>query len=975
MSASSLNLKELIQEDDLYSLIDELKIGIFLFDSSGNALWANIYFQSIIGYSLDELKSKTLYDLFTTQDARILQEGIKQGSYFIRGKRSSRHMIYLKVLSCTKQDGVGTLVKVLDITDQKQSDYQLSKTYKELEDFKYALDQSATVSITDANGDILYVNDKFCEISQYSRKELIGQNHRMVKSGHHSQEVYEELWATISNGMVWKGEICNKTKDGTLWWGDATIVPFIDESGKPYQYIGIRSVITDKKLMEEKVKKIDEKIKLSESRYRSLVEHSYDIIGLLNEEGIVDYISPNVINIFNRPIDDYIGKSAFDFIYSNDVPLVKKFFEDVKNNIQTSNTIEVRFMDKNTTIHFCEVVIINLLHDPAVNAIKVNIRDITEKKMAKKKIFEMLNYDFLTKLPNHHLFKSLLKKEIDQSKEKDRKFSLMVIDIHGLKFVNDTLGTHMGDQLLQEAANRLSEFTGELGIVSRYGGVEFNILFPNIANHVISKISKDLINQFEQPFFIHEYELFLTINIGVSIYPESGDTVTNLMKTAYSALHQANESGPNYYEIYSRNMDIHSYKRFTLTNDLRKAIKNNEFFVDYQPRINVGTNQIIAAEALIRWDHPKWGIVSPKEFISLAEKSGLIGTLGEMVLFRACQKMKEWQEMGLPPIKVSVNFSVLQFLQTDVIQMIESVLESTRLDTKWLEIEITESVLMENESLIMEKLSRLKEMGIGIAIDDFGTGYSSLGYLKKLHADIIKIDRSFIKGIPDDSDSIDIVSAVIQLAKKLKIRVVAEGVETEEQLQFLKKLHCEEIQGYLYSKPLVVQEFESLLKMGICFPEETKKVTEYDYENRREYFRILMKYPLSGEMTISVFDSKKVNMGSTKILILDIGPGGLKIETTVKLPVRSDMILKFSTQILGGKLDLYGKVVWRKEIDDHNQTYGISFIIKDEARRHLTTLLNHFQIKLQEKDVLPDCSFFTEKKNYFFEHTKASGNH
>ncbi|KAA9022060.1 EAL domain-containing protein [Niallia endozanthoxylica] len=967
MASESLTIKNLIQESELYSLIDELKIGIYLFDSSGHSLWANIYFQSMFGYSMDELNDKTLYDLFPTQDARLLQKGLKQDNFQIRGKRNSQHFIYLKVLSCQQRDGLGTIVKVVDITVQKQCDYQLSKTNKELEDLKHALDQAATVSITDVDGKILYVNDKFCEISQYTRHELIGNNHRIIKSGHHPKEVYEEMWSTIKDGKVWKGEICNKTKGGAYWWGDATIVPFLDETGRPYQFIGIRSDITDKKRMEEKVQKSNELIMLSENRFRSLVEHSHDLIVLVDEKGIIEYISPNMNMITSTQINEYIGQSFIDFIHDEDQTGVKNYFADVIKYAQKSHTLETRVMDENGEVHICEVIFINLLHDPAVKAIKVNVRDITEKIQAEKKIYEMSNYDFRTKLPNKNLFRSLLRQELEHSKQLDRKFTLMVLDIHGLKFVNDTLDANMGEHLLLEAAKRLNEYIGEMGIVSHYEGVEFTILLPNIANHVTKKIAKDLIRLFEQPFFINDYELFLIINIGISIFPYTGQSAQSLLKNAYTAVHQANERGTNVYQVYSQNMDIKSFKKFNLMNDLRKAIKNNEFYLDFQPRIDVESNQIIAAEALIRWNHPKWGIVSPAEFISIAEESGIIGKLGEWVLENACQQRKEWQEKELPPVKVSVNLSVLQFLQTDVVQMVEKVLERTQLEAKWLEIEMTESVLMENESLLPDKIAKLKAMGIGIAIDDFGTGYSSLGYLKKIKADILKIDRSFIKGIPDDSDSKDIVSAVVQLAKKLKIRIVAEGVETQEQLEFLKGVQCEEVQGYLYSKPLEAKDFERLLEQETCQPNNENTVSPYNLANRREYFRIKMKHPLSGEMTITVFNGKKVNVGSTKILILDIGPGGLKVETTVKLPVGSDMVLKFSTKILGANVELFGKIVWRKEMDDHYHSYGVSFIIKEEARGHLTALLNQFQIQLQAKDVLPNSSFITDSKESFFE--------
>jgi EAL domain-containing protein (putative c-di-GMP-specific phosphodiesterase class I) len=408
-------------------------------------------------------------------------------------------------------------------------------------------------------------------------------------------------------------------------------------------------------------------------------------------------------------------------------------------------------------------------------------------------------------------------------------------------------------------------------------------------------------------------------------------------------------------------MNIESFKRLSLKNDLRKAVNNNQFFVDYQPKVETKTHKIIGMEALIRWEHPKWGIVSPEEFILLAEESGLICSLGEMVLTKACQQNKKWQDQGLTPIKVSVNFSVVQFLQSDIIQMVEKVLKDTGMEAKWLEIEITESTLLTNEELVLEIISKLKAMGISIAIDDFGTGYASLSYLQKLKADTLKIDRSFVKGIPSDTDSTNIISAIIHLAQKLHINTVAEGVETMEQLQFLKKIHCDEIQGYYFSRPISPQDFVSLLKKKICMPILTDNEDHADWENRRKYFRINLTHPLSADMTISLLGGNKVQLGSTKVFVLDIGPGGLRIKTHIKLPVRKDLVLQFTTKVLGENLELYGLVVWKKEMDDV-LTYGINLIMDGSAQRHLTSLLNKFQIMLRNKDVLPDCSFVMENE-------------
>lgn len=842
METELLFTKEYIPKEDVYHFIDHLKIGIYSFDSDGNSLFANNHFNRMFNYTMEEIKVKTVFDLFDQQDAHLIKEGINRKknsqstttqTYQIKGKKKNNGVIYLEILSYRKHDESKIIIAFQDITEKKRNERQLSTTNKELENVKFALDKATTVSVTDLNGDILYVNDLFCEISKYERKELIGQNHRIVNSNYHPKEVFQQMWATIENGDIWRGEVRNKAKDGTIWWAAATIVPFLDEAGKPYQYVAIRSDITERKEMEEKI------------------EH-------------------------------------------------------------------------------------------------------------------MAYYDFLTNLPNKRLFESRIKQEYEQAQKTKSIFSLMILELQNLKFVYDSVGNQMGDQLLKAVAVRLNRFVDNEGILSRLEGYEFAIIFPNISNEHMNHVAQEILRLFEQPFSINEYELYLTTNMGISMYPDSGDTLHSLIEHANSALYQAKEFGTNMYQISSPNMNIGSYKRFTLKNDFRKAVKNHEFFLVYQPRINPKTNKIIGAEALIRWEHPKWGVVSPNEFISLAEEDGLISMIGKMVLKQACKQNKEWQGAGLPPITISVNFSVQQFLQTDLNEMVEEILRSTGLDSKWLEIEFTETALMKDESIVLSKIGKLKEIGIKIAIDDFGTGYASLSYLQKVKADTLKIDASFIKGIPHEVDSSEIVVSTIHLAQKLKMRTVAEGVETVEQLSFLNKINCDEIQGYIYSKPVKVQEFKRLLEQKACVPNQINNTTDIQNENRRSFFRVDLPFPLEGYMTITEFAGKKVNLGSIKILIMDIGPGGIRIETNIKLPVRSDLFLQFTIELFSEKLEMYGSIVWNKELEYDYQLYGISFIIDDNSRTHLTYLLNQLQVKLRHNSIIPGCSFVIEDKKSFF---------
>ena len=736
----------------------------------------------------------------------------------IKGEYAKRKGCHVMQRPCLI-DEKNELLRLIDEmkTEKAETERILRQTIKELGDVKYALEQSATVSVTDQNGDILYVNDRFCEISKYNREELIGNNHRMIKSGFHSNEVYEELWATITKGKVWRSEICNKAKDGSIWWGGATIVPFLDDQGNPYKYVGIRSDITDRKRMEKEVEKANEAIQLRERLFRSLVEHSHEIILLMDKKGFIQYCTPNIKRILSEPNKEMIGENLFHYVHDEDIEKASHALEFILKQPDQIKKAEIRVLRNDLSCLYFDVIFHNLLHDPAVKAIKINARNITENKIAEKKIHEISNYDSLTRLPNSKMFKILLNNELEEARNLKHSMVLVLVELHGLKFVNDSLGHSVGDKLLILVVQRLNQFVGTKGILSRLAGVEFMILYPNIEKTQIHSISKELLRLFQQPFIIEEYELFITTNIGISLFPESGERAQELFMNAYAAVHQASDKGRNKYQIYSENMNIETYKRFHLKNDLQKAVNNGEFYVEYQPKIETKTNKIIGVEALVRWEHPKWGIVSPDEFISLAEENDFITTLGKMVLWDACQQNKAWQLQGLPSVKVSVNFSPLQFLQTDLIEMVKEVLRKTELDPRWLEIEITENALLNNESIVMDKLIELQSMGITIALDDFGTGYASLSYLKKLKADSIKIDRSFVVGIPDDVEGSNIVSAIIHLAQKLNISTVVEGVETIEQLKYLRSINVDEIQGYIYSKPVSVERITEMLRKGSVY--------------------------------------------------------------------------------------------------------------------------------------------------------------
>jgi diguanylate cyclase (GGDEF)-like protein len=595
-----------------------------------------------------------------------------------------------------------------------------------------------------------------------------------------------------------------------------------------------------------------------------------------------------------------------------------------------------------------------------------NARKITRSKKIDEEMKRMAFFDYLTRLPNRRYLENQLRKEILRAKGNKTSFALMLIDLDEFKYVNNSFGHSIGDQLLEDFSARLRDSYSHDEILCRLDGDEFIILMLGIFSlEEIHKHAGKLVSIInEKPFTVRGNDFFITISVGVSVYPYSGESVDLLLKNADMAMFRAKSNGKNQYQIFSPTMNLFTYKQFTLRNDSKRALVNNEYSIFYQPRFNPITNELTGAEALIRWNHPRWGLVSPDEFISMAEESGLIVPIGEWMLKMVCRQLKSWQMDGLPIKKVSINISSLELLQSNFIEMVSSILKENNVDPKWIEFEITERMIIDKEEKALKTLMSIKKLGISIALDDFGTGYSAINYLWKFPCDIIKIDKSLIKDMQVHSASYEVVAAIIALCKKLKKKVVAEGVETTEQLELLQKLACEEIQGFLYSKPVKEQRFSQYLKQGKWVP-ENKLVSHY--ENKRQYFRVLLTYPLEADMTIERIGMKELNIGSTKVLIEDIGPGGLRFISAINLPKKEDIILRFTTEIFLGTFQINGHIVWSSELDDHIFQYGVKFNIDEIRRESLIKLLNNLQVKLKDKNILTSGRFISEEKTSYIQ--------
>ncbi|UQZ83009.1 Cyclic di-GMP phosphodiesterase Gmr [Paenibacillus konkukensis] len=684
-------------------------------------------------------------------------------------------------------------------------DESLKEALKELADVRYALDQSSIVAITDARGTILYVNDQFCRISQYERKELLGQDHRILNSGYHPPSYFKNMWATIGSGNVWRGEIRNKAKDGSFYWVDTTIVPFLTEQGKPYQYISIRNDISLLKKMEEDIRK-------SEEMYRLITENSSDLISIIDAEGRFLYVSPSHHSLLGYELSDFERRYMYEWIHEEDRETFHKAVQEQRITGKSSLLLEFRIHTKHNDDYDMETRI-NPVIDPSgtVSSLILVMRNITERKSSERKIRHLAYHDTLTDLPNRRLFMDRLRKEIHQAKQLRLQLAIMFLDLDRFKNINDSLGHEAGDLILIEAAQRISQCIRSNDMVARLGGDEFIVLLTNISSsEEVESISRRIQTSLQEPIGFSGKSFHISCSMGIAIFPVDGREPKELMKRADMALYAVKDSGRNGISFFRLDMEERSLERILLENELKKAIQQEQFHIDYQPKLDLATGELIGMEALVRWNHPELGRIPPNKFIPIAEETGLILPLGEWVLRRGCEQNKKWQDQGYLPLKLSVNLSVRQFYQSDLLVKIKEILQQTGLEPQWLELEVTESVFsdMDNAAAILQKI---RDLGIHTSIDDFGTGYSSFGYIQRLPIDTLKIDASFIRDIHQNKESHAIVKAILTIAQTLGLNVIAEGVENEEQLAVLSEDGCDQGQGFLFSKPLSGHDFEKYL--------------------------------------------------------------------------------------------------------------------------------------------------------------------
>jgi diguanylate cyclase (GGDEF)-like protein/PAS domain S-box-containing protein len=592
----------------------------------------------------------------------------------------------------------------------------------------------------------------------------------------------------------------HRKKDGTLFDAEITSFEFVSAGRRSRLVIAVD--VTERERAEQRLRD-------SEERYRLLFERNLAGVFRTTLDGRFLDVNDALARIFGfESRRELLAQSAYSVYFSREER--QRLISRLREQKALSN-VEVRMRRRDgTAVWVLENM--TLLDGVEGGVIEGTIIDITERKSAQEQMEYQAYHDVLTGLPNRLLFRDRISVALAHARRNRRYVAVMFLDLDQFKLVNDTLGHTVGDGLLQSAAERLVDCVRGDDTVARMGGDEFTILLSDLPDgRAAATVAQKVLESVSEPIVVESHELFITTSIGIAIYPEDGADAETLLRHADRAMYRAKEAGRNNYQFAMRATIDATAGRLSIERSLHHAFERKEFVVHYQPMVEIGTRRVVGAEALIRWNHPEYGLMTPDDFIPIAEESGLIYPIGEWVMRTACKQMKRWHDAGHDDLRIAVNLSARQFQQRGLTGMIEHVLIDTGYPAASLEVEITESIAMHNAELSLAIMRRLKEMGISISIDDFGTGYSSLSYLKRFPIDTVKIDQNFIRDLSRDSNDGAIISAVISMARALKLRVVAEGVETEEQLAFLRRQHCEVIQGFLCSRPVPAEEFEVAL--------------------------------------------------------------------------------------------------------------------------------------------------------------------
>jgi len=633
----------------------------------------------------------------------------------------------------------------------------------------------------------------------YSAEEAIGRN-ILILYADESEDDRPLHDAFLEHGGR-ELEVRRRRKSGEVFWASLSLSTMRDADGAPIGLIGYLSDITDRLSAAEMLR-----------LHASIFANSEEGILISDADERIVSVNRAYCRITGYAEQDLIGQPLRMFECApQDENFYRNMWEQIRSEGSWRGETLQRRSDGSTYPQWASLSAAKNAEGRMTHYFFI-CSDISERKQAEERIHTLAYYDALTGLPNRTLLHRLVDQALSETQRSGKHGALLFIDLNRFKPINDTLGHEVGDRLLAQVGERLRVTLRGEDVMARLGGDEFvAALFDISKREHAGLVAQKLIDALDEVFLVDGYELRLGASIGISVYPQDGLSTETLLRYADVAMYRAKQTQQSGYLYYSQEMNQRSLDRLNTENGLRLALERGELLVHYQAKTNMARSTIIGAEALVRWQHPEAGMISPADFIPVAEDSGLIVEIGEWVLEQACRDTLVWQRAGLPPIKVAVNISARQ-LTARLPRIVAALLARHGLDACWMELELTESMLMHGSDVVIAMMDELHAMGIALALDDFGTGYSSLSYLKRFPIDTLKIDRSFISGIPDDASDCAIAGAIVSMAKQLGHRVIAEGVETEAQLAFLERIGCDEIQGYLFSPALPADDFAALLK-------------------------------------------------------------------------------------------------------------------------------------------------------------------